>query len=218
MRNIVIVPYQREDYESICRLLVKSFQGKFHSLVQLDDEDIIKLLSKIWLNESECASEKQMVVKEDGELVGTIFLKWEDESSTPKISTNYNSRALFKQFGFITVCKFLIGMGMLEYKPKERECYIEHIAIHSRYRNQGMGKLVLTWAKDFVLQHPEFEKLTLFVSGKNNNAIHLYEKAGFRIEKSKYDFIRHLFLQEPHWHYMTWKSKPVGGEVSEKTI
>ncbi|WP_246053970.1 GNAT family N-acetyltransferase [Paenibacillus anaericanus] len=218
MRNIVIVPYQREDYESICRLLVKSFQGKFHSLVQLDDEDIIKLLSKIWLNESECVSEKQMVVKEDGELVGTIFLKWKDESSPPKISTNYNSRALFKQFGFITVCKFIIGMGMLEYKPQEQECYIEHIAIHSMYRNQGMGKLVLTWAKDFVQQHPEFEELTLFVSGKNNNAIHLYEKAGFHIEKSKYNFKRHLFFQEPLWHLMTWRSKNAGGEAIEKTF
>ncbi|GGH23578.1 GNAT family N-acetyltransferase [Paenibacillus segetis] len=212
MRDISIVPYHKEDYDSICRLLVESFQGKFHSLVTLDDEDMIELLSKTWLNGYEGASENQMVVKENGEMIGTIFLKWRDQDPTPRTTTtNLSYTTLYKQFGFFNVCKFLLGMGMLQYQPKQKECYIEHIAIHSKYRNQGIGKLVLAWAKDFY-QHSKFEQLTLFVSAKNPAAIHLYEHAGFRIEATKYNAVRHFFFQEPYWHYMTWRD-----ETSEKT-
>ncbi|WP_442952268.1 GNAT family N-acetyltransferase [Paenibacillus sp. MAEPY1] len=46
-------------------------------------------------------------------------------------------------------------------------------------RNQGTGQLVLSWAQDFIYNHPEFEQLTLHVSDKNKGAIHLYQKAGF---------------------------------------
>ncbi|WP_311295015.1 N-acetyltransferase [Paenibacillus sp. MER TA 81-3] len=101
-----------------------------------------------------------------------------------------------KRFGFMNVCKFFIGMGVLNYQPQEKECYIEHIAIHSSYHNKGIGRLLLAWSKDFVLNHAEFERLTLYVSDNNKNAIHLYEKMGFYIEKSNYNFISGLFFKE----------------------
>ncbi|MCE5172354.1 GNAT family N-acetyltransferase [Paenibacillus profundus] len=82
-----------------------------------------------------------------------------------------------------------------------------HIAIHSSYRNKGIGRLLLAWSKDFVLNHAEFERLTLYVSDNNKNAIHLYEKMGFYIEKSNYNFISGLFFKEPNWHFMTCKVK-----------
>ncbi|OPG96078.1 hypothetical protein B2I21_22235 [Chryseobacterium mucoviscidosis] len=57
--------------------------------------------------------------------------------------------------------------------------------IYMTCRNQGTGQLVLSWAQDFIYNHPEFEQLTLHVSDKNKGSIHLYQKAGFCIEKSK---------------------------------
>lgn len=210
MSNIIIVPYQQEDNESICSLLVEAFHGKFRSLVRLDDQDIVELVSKTWSTDSKNSSGQQMVVKEDGEIIGTISLKWKDKNSINNADAKINYKTRFKRFGFINVCKFLIGMGFLEYHPKEdQECYIEHVAIHSRCRNKGIGQLFLTWAQDFIHHHPEFEQLSLHVSSKNKHAVHLYQKAGFGIERSSYNLIRSLFFQEPNWHFMKWRVKEI---------
>ncbi|HEY2493780.1 MAG TPA: N-acetyltransferase [Paenibacillus sp.] len=219
MSQFIIVPYQKEDDEAIRNLLVESFHGKFHSLVNLDDKDIIELLMETGMDDSNHSAKKQMVIKENEKVVGTILLKWKEDSSSNNTTTNMDVMHLFKRFGFINVLKFIIGMRFLEYQPKEHECYIDHIAIHSSYRNKGIGTLLLTWSKNHIHNHTEFEQLTLYVSDTNKHAIHLYEKMGFCIKKSKYNLMRHLFFKEKKWHFMTWKVKRnTRSETHEKTL
>jgi ribosomal protein S18 acetylase RimI-like enzyme len=218
MSEPIILPYENEDSETICNLLVESFHGKFNSLVNLADTDIVKLLRETWSNDSNNSSKKQMVIKDNGKIIGTILLKWKDNTDVKDIPMKIDFMSLLKRFGFTNIFKFIIGTSFLEYKPKEKECYIEHIAISSNYRNKGIGKLLLTWSKDFAYNHSEFKGLTLHVSDKNKNAIHLYEKMGFHIEKSKYNLMRRIFFQEPNWHFMTWESiKPITKNVRSET-
>ncbi|MBU3142888.1 N-acetyltransferase [Clostridium sp. CF012] len=219
----IIVPYQNEDNETICSLLVESFHGKFHSLVNLDDKNIVKLLRETWSNDSNDLAKKQMVIKENGKIIGTILLKWKENNQAKPIPININFMCLLKQFGLTNIFKFIVGTSFLEYQPKQQECYIEHIAISSSYQNKGIGKLLLAWSKSFVCNNPQFKRLTLYVSDKNKNAIHLYEKMGFHIEKSKYNLVRRIFFQEPNWHFMTWSklehiNKNIRGERDEKKI
>jgi len=223
MNQLIILPYENEDKETICSLIVESFNGKFHSLVNLDYNDTVELLRETWSNDSNDLEKKQMLIKENGKIIGTILLKWKDNTKAKYIPININLMYLIRRFKFTNICRFIIGTSFLEYKPKRQECYIEHIAISSSYRNKGIGKLLLTWSKNFAYNHPEFEQLTLHVSDKNKNAIHLYEKMGFHIEKSKYNLMRRIFFQEPNWHFMTWSSiqpisKIIRSEPDEKKI
>ncbi|NEW09310.1 GNAT family N-acetyltransferase [Paenibacillus sp. SYP-B3998] len=219
MSPFIIVPYQKEDDEAIRSLLVESFHGKFHSLVNLDDKAIIELLMETWTDDSNFSAKKQMVIKENEAIIGTILLKWKENSSSKSTTTKIDIMHLFKRYGFINVWRFIIGMRFLEYQPKEQECYIEHIAIHSSYRNKGIGTLLLAWSKNYIQNHTEFEQLTLYVSDKNKHAIHLYEKMGFCIEKSKYNLMRHLIFKEKKWNFMAWGAKQhTRSETHEKTL
>ncbi|MGZ9583182.1 GNAT family N-acetyltransferase [Paenibacillus marinisediminis] len=202
LNPITIVPYQEQDHEEVCKLIVDSFQGKFHSLVNLNDHDISKLLAGIWKDDAS----KQVVAKENGEVVGTLSLKWKGTRSSDRTTDQIHFAELFRQFGYLNVCKFIVGLQFLNYKPREYECYIEHLAVRSTHRSKGIGRQLLQWAQLFANCHTEFTHLSLHVSNKNKRAVNLYKQMAFDIEKSSYNGVRHLIFKEPVWHYMTQRT------------
>ncbi|PNQ81547.1 N-acetyltransferase [Paenibacillus sp. F4] len=144
--------------------------------------------------------------QENEDVVGVLSLKWKwkaPSSSLPE--TNPISLApLLKQFGCFNVFKFLTGMHALEYTPAANECYIDHLAIRSSHRNQGIGRRLLAFAQQFTVESG-FHALTLHVAYKNQGAIRLYHKLAFEVEQSKYNGLRHFWFKEPVWHLMSWK-------------
>lgn len=206
--TITIVPYQEQDNEAVCKLIVESFQGKLHSIVKLDDHYISKLLAGLWKDDLNATSVKQVVAKENGEVVGTVCLKWKGTHSSARTHDQIHFAQLFKQFGYLNVCKFIVGLHFLNYKPRAHECYIEHLAVQASHRGKGIGRQLLSWAQYFANCHSEFDQLSLHVSNKNKGAISLYKQMAFDIGKSKYNGIRNLLFNEPIWHYMTQKTTP----------
>ncbi|WP_339168258.1 GNAT family N-acetyltransferase [Paenibacillus sp. FSL H7-0943] len=219
--EVIIAHYQEQDREAVSRLLVDAFHGKFHSLLSLEDNEIADLLIRLWEQDSTSLSSKQIIAYENGEVVGTIYLKWQDTISLKKGSIKPLNRApflqLFKKFGYLNVCKLILGLYFLDYQPRAKECYVAHLAVRSSHRNKGIGKELLGWAADFVNSHSEIEKLTLHVANKNKRAINMYQQLNFEIHKSDYSAVRHLLFKEPVWHYMIRKtSLQSGGSMNEK--
>jgi len=204
VKSFDIVAYQKQDHEAVCSLLVESFKAKFQALVRLEDQAIQQLLMQVWVQNPYSTSMKQFVAKENEEVIGVLSLKWKPSySSLPK--TNLVSLApLLKQFGCFNVFKFLTGMHALEYTPAADECYIDHLAIRSSHRNQGIGRHLLAFAQHFTVESG-FHALTLHVAHKNQGAIRLYHKLAFEVEQSKYNGLRHFWFKEPVWHLMSWK-------------
>jgi ribosomal protein S18 acetylase RimI-like enzyme len=202
--RIEIVPFEERDFGRVHKLLAEAFQGKFRSLVTLDDNGIADMLAEVWLEAWKGGSGKQMVAQCDGEFAGTLCLKWScfPSQSSPPI----DFLRLFKQYGYRNTLKFLAGLHFLEYKPDFRECYIDHLAVCAKYRGQGIGKLLLLWAQNEVSLHAEFDKLSLHVANTNPGAIRLYKQLAFHLEKSGYSAASHFLFNEPKWHYMTWKA------------
>ncbi|MGQ3478980.1 GNAT family N-acetyltransferase [Paenibacillus sp. TY11] len=200
-----IVAYQKQDHEAVCRLLVESFKAKFQSLVSLEDQEIQQLLMKIWVQNPNSTSMKQFVAKENDEVVGVLSLKWKVPSSSLPETNPISLAPLIKQFGCFNVFKFLTGMHELEYIPGPDECYIDHLAIRSSHRNQGIGRHFLTFAQQFMVES-DFHVLTLHVAHQNQGAVRLYNKLGFHVERSNYNLMRHLFFKEPVWQRMTWRT------------
>ncbi|MRN52941.1 GNAT family N-acetyltransferase [Paenibacillus monticola] len=205
LNPIEIVAYQKEDNEAVRELIVDSFLGKFHALVHLDINQIRKLLGSIWIDDPNASTVKQIVAKENGKVVGTLCLKWKGNAPSNKRADQIHIAQLFKQFGYLNVCKFIVGMCFLDYQPKAHECYIDHLAIRSSHRNKGIGGQLLAWAQHFTL-NSEFDQLSLHVVSNNKQAIHLYEKMAFDIERSNYNMMRHIFFQYPIWNFMSWRA------------
>ncbi|KTD85900.1 GNAT family N-acetyltransferase [Paenibacillus etheri] len=207
LNKITITRYQEQDHRAVCSLLVDAFHGKFHSLIPLADDDITELLFGLWEHDQHLESSQQFVAKENGEVVGTLSLKWKSARSSDrsKIKPSHPSpiSQLFKQFGYLNVCKLMAGLYFLNYQPRAKECYIEHLAVRSSHRNKGIGKQLLSWAIDCVNNHSEVNKLTLHVAENNKRAIHMYQQMDFGINQSNYSGIRHLLFKEANWLYMT---------------
>lgn len=203
-KSFDIVAYQKQDHEAVCSLLVESFKAKFQSLVTLEDQDIQQLLMKVWVQNPYSTSMKQFVAKQNEEVVGVLSLKWKAPSSSLPETTPISLAPLLKQFGCFNVFKFLTGMHALEYTPAVNECYIDHLAIRSSHRNQGIGRCLLAFAQQFTVE-AGFHALTLHVAHKNQGAIHLYHKLAFEVEQSKYNGLRYFWFKEPVWHLMIWK-------------
>ncbi len=197
-----IVAYQEQDHEAVCRLLVESFIAKFQALVTLELQDIQRLLMQVW--DQNPTSMQQFVVKENKDVVGVLSLKWKAPSSSLPATNHISLARLVKQFGCLNVFAFLAGMHALEYKPAAGECYIDHVAIRSSHRNQGIGRRLLAFAQQYTVESG-FQALTLHVAHKNQPAIRLYRNLAFEIEQSRYNDWRHFWFKEPLWHLMSWK-------------
>lgn len=88
----------------------------------------------------------------------------------------------------------------LPYQPKNLQPYLSNLAVHPRYRRQGIAQGLLNFVEAWLLrrQHPN---LYLHVLASNNPAQALYTKLGYGV-----------FQEEPHWllptRVLLYKSLP----------
>jgi len=86
----------------------------------------------------------------------------------------------------------LAGGLSLQMKASKRKGYLYDIGILPDYRGKGYGLYLL---KEVLLYLDErgYEKAKLLVAGENDNALKLYEKAGFEVKDEEVIFYKHLF-------------------------
>lgn len=188
------------------RLLVHGFRGKFQNLTNLNDDDLALFFEKLFEHFPIEPASQRMVALQDGEVIGTISIKWKHESDI-KQKQELPSWKSFNKLGQWNLLKMLIGLSILDYKPQSGECYIADIVVHPDHRSKGVGKLLLQWAQHIVKNEPRLDVLSLHVVGNNPRAKHLYELLSFQTHLQKNSLVRHLLFNEPKWYYMVLKLK-----------
>ena len=66
-----------------------------------------------------------------------------------------------------------------------KELDIDAMGIDENYRNQGIGKKLLEYVKEYARENHDTD-LRLTVNEENENARHLYEKVGFKVKNIAY--------------------------------
>lgn len=190
---------QLSEYEknNILRFLLTSFSAKFASLRLTSKE---KLTILLYLEQKYTSQKKRSVdyiVKDGDEIIGMLTV-------SGKVLNQKNLKYPFelsKKYGFFTILKFVVLLTALEYRPHDKERYIENIAVHEQYRKQGIAKALIRTAQSEV---ENGERLSLIVSAKNQQALRLYLNCGFSIVKKKRNVILGFLANEPHWFFMEW--------------
>ncbi|MDQ0113235.1 GNAT family N-acetyltransferase [Paenibacillus harenae] len=198
---ITIEPMQAQYNQQVGRLLAQAFRGKFQILTNMNEDDLALFFDRLL----ECVPEpstQRMVALQQGEVIGSIAIKWKPAIDTKKNNQKLPSWRNFSIFGRWNLIKMLIGLYVLDYKPESGECYIADIVVHSDYRSKGVGKLLLQWAQRVVDMDPSLDRLSLYVSGSNPRAKQLYEQLSFRTHSEENRMISHLLFNEPKWDYM----------------
>lgn len=206
---IAIEPIQTRYYPQAGRLLVHGFRAKFQHLTNRGDNELALEFEHLLRYESGEASSRRLVALQDGEVLGTIGLKWKPGSGgTEKFTGGLFHKMGFTHFagfGIWNTFKLLFGLYMLDYRPQAGECYVSDLAVHPDHRGQGIGMLLLKEACRVAEADPDTDCLSLYVSGNNPRARQLYERMSFRTQKRTTSFISHLLFDEREWDYMVMK-------------
>ncbi|TCZ80829.1 GNAT family N-acetyltransferase [Paenibacillus albiflavus] len=204
--TITIEPMQVKYNPQVSRLLVHGFRGKFHNLTNMNDDDLSLFFEKLLDHYPTEPASQRMVALQEGEVIGTICIKWKPESDM-KQRQDRPSWKSFNRFGKWNLFKMLIGLYLLDHKPQAGECYIADVVVHPDHRSKGVGKLFLQWAQHFVQTEPNLDVLSLHVVGNNQRAKHLYELHSFQTHLQKNSLVGHLLFNESKWDYMVLKLK-----------
>ncbi len=103
-------------------------------------------------------------------------------------STYYSAQTIFERVSelnklFISTSgEEMTGYVYIEAEPKHGEGSVEYIAVSKRFRKQGIGKKLLTFAINELFAYEEIEEITLSVNTKDESAIKLYQAVGFKVK------------------------------------
>ncbi|MNO69124.1 Mycothiol acetyltransferase [compost metagenome] len=205
--RITIEPMQPKYNPQVGRLLVHGFRGKFQHLTNMSDDDLALFFEKLFDYFPTEASNQRMIALQEGEVIGTLSIKWYVKSNMKQEKQNLPPWKSFNSFGIWNFLKLLIGLSLLDHKPQAGECYIADVVVHPDHRSMGVGKLLFEWAQQFVQTEPNLKILSLHVSDKNRRAKYLYEKLSFHTHSQKNSIMRHFLFSELKWHFMVQRLK-----------
>ena len=209
---LTIREFESNDTKSVIKILVHSFENKFQHLLNFDTERLIELLLESRYFDDEF-QEGYWVAKYNNEIKGVIKLSWHNKKEK-KITGKVSFKELVKKYGLMKVIGLNLALLILSSKPKKRDCYIEHIAVAKSARGLGIGHELLKKAKEYAFENPDFERLTLFVTQENIQAIKLYKKLGFDVVYKKTSFLTKLFFNQKVWFYMAiYKNEELKGKL-----
>ncbi len=187
--------------KQVGRLLAQAFHGKFNMLTKMNEDDLALFFEKLLEYIPTEPSTQRMVALQQGEVIGSIAMKWKPVVDTKKSRQKLPSWRMLSQFGRWNLIKMLIGLYVLDHQPESGECYIADLVVHSDQRSKGVGKLLLQWAQQVVDMDPGLDRLSLYVSGSNPRAQQLYDQLSFQTLSRENRFILHLLFNESEWEY-----------------
>ncbi|MGG1664651.1 GNAT family N-acetyltransferase [Brevibacillus sp. NRS-1366] len=167
----------------------------------MNDNELALFFEKLFDNFPIEPATQRMVAIQEGEVVGTMSIKWQNGSHM-KQKRKLHSWESFRMFGKWNLFKMLLGLYFLEHKPQAGECYIADIVVHPDHQSKGIGKLLFQWAHNFVQRERRLDRLSLYVSGKNPRAKELYQRLSFHTQLQKSSLVQHILFNERKWSYM----------------
>ncbi|WP_226682445.1 GNAT family N-acetyltransferase [Sutcliffiella horikoshii] len=86
----------------------------------------------------------------------------------------------------------LAGYIYVEVEPEFSEARIEFFAVDERFRGQSIGTELLKGVVSWIFSFIEIDEIRLCVNSTNKQAIHVYQKAGFRLADELYFYQKEL--------------------------
>lgn len=206
-----IAAYEASQHDGVCRLLAASFRGKFGraDADERQDERTARLLAAIWPYRRESNKLQLAAWPEEApnaEPIGTLLLKWRPRAKPiePAESVGFSEPSLMRLmigFGPLRTLRLIVGMAALHYTPAAGECYVEHLAVRSDCRGQGIGRQLMLHAQHYAEQ-AGFRTCVLHVSKNNPAAVALYESLGFVQVREERRFASGCLFREYEWLLM----------------
>lgn len=206
--SIHIEPIQPQLHQSVGELMAYGFGYKFQNLVSLSIHELASVFEQLLHYFPKDDSSLRFVARQHGDVVGTMSVKWkgaERISSHSTVDSTWWSKC--NGIGNWKLFKLVTGLYLLQHSPELEECYIEDLVVHPEHQGKGIGKQLLKWAQQFMLQSSGLSYLSLHVASHNHKAIQLYERVQFCQQNCNNSLLTGFLLGEKRWNYMTRKGE-----------
>lgn len=168
----MIEPAAKEDVEQVMPLLHEAIGSIACSLTGVEDEaEAMRILAEFYIEEGNRVSYRNVIVdKRDGVVAGILVCYSGDHAEQL-------DQPLIERVKRVT--------GIADYailtETRSGEFYLDSIAVHSSFRNQGIAKaLMASFEQEAVKQG--YDLVSLIVEEYNGQARLLYEKMGYRAD------------------------------------
>ncbi|WP_145326045.1 GNAT family N-acetyltransferase [Paenibacillus xylanexedens] len=198
---------QPDRYKIASELMAYGFGHKFQRSTAMSLSDLATAFEQMLHHVPQDTGNLRVVAREDDVIVGTMSLKWKPgshEQIAGKVRGSQVWDACY-HIGTLRRLLMLTGIHLLKHEPVTQECYIEDIVVHPQHQSKGIGRQLLAWAQQYMLQSRQMSYLSLHVASHNLKAIQMYERLQFHTQNSTKSWMTGMLLGEQQWNYMTRK-------------
>ncbi|WP_050981286.1 GNAT family N-acetyltransferase [Caldisericum exile] len=181
MYEIFIRKAQNSDFQDFYNLVYFASGNVLDSIFQGLTKDVLKALYK---NEKNLYSFKHTIfIEVNGKIAGLLVGYDFRESKLESISTFFNIIHVTKGNRF-AILKNLFKAYTKIGKALRDEYYISNVAIYPEFRGSGLGTKPMLHAEQTASKR-NLKYLSLDVECKNETAVNLYKKLGYKITEKK---------------------------------
>ncbi|MGC8873130.1 MAG: GNAT family N-acetyltransferase [Chloroflexia bacterium] len=196
MSNPSVRPATRDDLPAVASILVQAFGEKFHMAFGGRIDRAETIVSRTLALESEGRVLRGLfVAEENGQVVGTIALRRREDPEAPFWPA---TAVLFEELGLLGGLRALFYLSLLDQPCRSSEAYVSDVAVAPGARGRGIGTCMLQKAEEIARSWGK-RALVLDVSARNEGAIRLYRRLGYRLERRRTAWLAGLLLGEARW-------------------
>lgn len=124
------------------------------------------------------------------------FQKLHDETFPNTYYDAETIRERLSRENFLRVLKSesgeLQGYAYFEIDPEMSEASLEYLGVSNDFQNKGIGTLILKETLAEMFSYPEINEILLTVDNENDQANHIYRKAGFKTKNVLMSYHLHV--------------------------
>lgn len=186
------------DLPGVAAVLQEAFSDKMRVIFSNQPAKVRMLLETIYTGPVQRGYDGVIVAEQDGRIVGTLMI--EPMYYTPQERRAFENLAI-RELGMLRMLRASFMLWLLSHEPQPGEAYISDVGVAADYQGQGIGQRLMDHAGQWARAHGR-NRLTLWVAGTNERALHVYEKCGYTIVRTRSSWPLRLSLGIQRWHLM----------------
>jgi ribosomal protein S18 acetylase RimI-like enzyme len=186
------------DLPGVAAVLQEAFSDKMRRIFTNQPEKIRTLLEAAYSGPVHRGYDGVLVAERGGRIIGTLLIE-------PMFYTSQENRAFehlaVRELGLLRMLWGSFLLWLVTHRPQPGEAYISDLGVAPDCQGEGVGRLLLEHAEEWA-RGRERERLTLWVAGSNERALHLYENFGFQRTRTRNSMLTRLTFGIRRWYFM----------------
>jgi ribosomal protein S18 acetylase RimI-like enzyme len=186
------------DLPGVAVVLQEAFSDKMRVIFGNSPAKARALLEAVYTGPVQRGYDGVIVAEMDGRIVGTLVVE-------PIFHTQQENRLVenlaVRELGLPRALRAAFLLWLFSHEPEPGEAYISDVGVAPDCQGLGIGQGLMAYAEEWALEH-ERTRLSLWVAESNSMAIHVYEKAGYAIRRTRSSLLTRLAFGIRHWYFM----------------